>query len=69
MPEVVVLRMQAIWYSASDIGATFGTIGMLCGIIWGMIIVNKAAESGKTTVKMKRGGASEEYAHWILSSI
>lgn len=37
-----------------DIGATFGTIGMLCGIIWGMVIINKAAESGLTTVKMRR---------------
>lgn len=37
-----------------DIGATFGTIGMLCGIIWGMIIINKAADKGITAIKMKR---------------
>ena len=50
----VVLEDAGYMAGASDVGATFGTIGMLCGIIWGMIIINKAAESGKTTIKMKR---------------
>ncbi|MCI8870157.1 MAG: hypothetical protein HFF39_06395 [Lawsonibacter sp.] len=37
----------------SDVAATFATIGILCGVIWGIIIINRAARKGQTTVKMK----------------
>lgn len=40
--------------NGAQVGATFGTIGMLCGVIWGMILINKAAQRGITKVKMKR---------------
>lgn len=36
------------------VGATFGTIGMLVGVIMGMVIINYAAQRGITKVKMKR---------------
>lgn len=36
------------------VGATFGTIGMLVGVIIGMVIINYAAQKGITKVKMKR---------------
>lgn len=50
----VIFEDAGYMANAADVGATFGTIGMLCGIIWGMIIINKAAQSGKTTIKMKK---------------
>lgn len=37
----------------SDVAATFATIGILSGIIGGMIIINRAAREGKTTIGMK----------------
>ena len=39
--------------SGIELGTTFATVGLLCGVIWGMIIINRAAKSGKTSIKMK----------------
>ena len=36
-----------------EVGTTFATVGLLCGVIWGMIIINRAAKRGETTVEMK----------------
>ena len=40
--------------SGAQVGATFGTIGLLCGVILGMVVINRAAQKGITKVKMKR---------------
>lgn len=38
----------------SQVGATFATIGLLTGVIWGMVEINRAAQKGVTKVRMKR---------------
>lgn len=40
--------------TGSQVGATFATIGLLTGVIWGMVEINRAARRGSTRVKMKR---------------
>lgn len=40
--------------SGAQVGATFATVGLLTGVIWGMIEINRAAQKGTTKVKMKR---------------
>lgn len=40
--------------SGAQVGATFATIGLLTGVIWGMIEINRAAQKGTTKVKMRR---------------
>ena len=39
--------------SGIEVGVTFATVGLLCGVIWGMIIINRAAKRGETTVEMR----------------
>ena len=39
--------------SGIELGTTVATVGLLCGVIWGMVIINRAAKSGTTTVQMK----------------
>lgn len=40
--------------------ATFATIGMVCGIVVGMIFINRAGAKGLTTIQMKREEMPEE---------
>lgn len=40
--------------TGSQVGATFATIGLLTGVIWGMVEINRAAQRGTTKVRMKR---------------
>ena len=37
----------------SQVGATFATVGILTGVIVGMIVINRAARKGSTTIRMK----------------
>lgn len=47
-----IIQDAGYWNDAIGVGVTFATIGILCGIIGGMIIINYGARKGFTHVKM-----------------
>ena len=55
-----VLEEAQYLANGSQVGATFATIGVLAGIIWGMIEVNREARRGGTSIKMKIEDMPEE---------
>lgn len=47
-----IIQDAGLWDDAVGVGVTFATIGILCGVILGMIIINIGAKKGLTHVKM-----------------
>lgn len=47
-----IIQDAGLWDDAVGVGVTFATIGILCGVILGMIIINYGAKRGLTHVKM-----------------
>lgn len=47
-----IIQQAGLWDDAVGVGVTFATIGILCGVILGMIIINYGAKRGLTNVKM-----------------
>lgn len=47
-----IIQDANLWDDAVGVGVTFATIGILCGVILGMIIINYGAKKGLTHVKM-----------------
>ena len=47
-----VIQDAGYWDDAVGVGVTFATIGILCGVIIGMILINWGAKKGLTHVKM-----------------
>lgn len=47
-----IIQEAGFWDDAVGVGVTFATIGILCGIIVGMILINYGAKRGLTHVKM-----------------
>ena len=53
-PQTVgnIIQDAGYWDDAVGVGVTFATIGILCGIILGMVLINYGAKKGYTHVKM-----------------
>lgn len=47
-----IIQDAGFWNDAVGVGVTFATIGILCGVIGGMILINWGAKRGLTHVKM-----------------
>jgi len=47
-----IIQDAGLWDDAVGVGVTFSTIGILCGIILGMVIINFGAKRGLTHIKM-----------------
>lgn len=47
-----IIKDAGFWDDAVGVGVTFATIGILCGIILGMVLINYGAKKGYTHVKM-----------------
>lgn len=47
-----IIKDAGFWDDAVGVGVTFATIGILCGVILGMVIINIGAKRGLTHVKM-----------------
>lgn len=47
-----IIQDAGLWNDAVGVGVTFATIGILCGVILGMVIINMGAKRGLTHVKM-----------------
>ena len=47
-----IIQDAGLWDDAVGVGVTFATIGILCGIIIGMVIINIGAKKGLTHIKM-----------------
>ena len=47
-----IIQDAGYWDDAVGVGVTFATIGILCGIILGMVLINYGAKKGYTHVKM-----------------
>ena len=47
-----IIQDAGLWDDAVGVGVTFATIGILCGVILGMVIINIGAKRGLTHVKM-----------------
>lgn len=47
-----IIQDAGLWDDAVGVGVTFATIGILCGVILGMVIINMGAKRGLTHVKM-----------------
>ena len=57
-----IMQDAGLWDDAVGVGVTFATMGMLCGVIRGMIIINIGAKKGLTHVKMSFADMAEESA-------
>lgn len=47
-----IIQEAGFWKDAVGVGVTFATIGILCGVILGMILINYGAKKGLTHIKM-----------------
>jgi ESS family glutamate:Na+ symporter len=47
-----IIKEAGYWNDAVGVGVTFATIGIICGIVGGMILINIGAKKGLTHVKM-----------------
>lgn len=54
-----IIADAGCWDDAVGVGVTFATIGILCGVIIGMIIINFGAKRGLTHVKMSFADMNE----------
>ena len=55
-----IIQQAGYWQDAVGVGVTFATIGILCGIVVGMVLINYGARKGLTHVKMTFEMMSEE---------
>lgn len=55
-----IIQEAGLWNDAIGVGVTFATIGILCGVIVGMILINYGAKKGLTHVKMSFEQMPEE---------
>lgn len=47
-----IIQNAGYWNDAVGVGVTFATIGILCGVILGMVVINYGAKKGYTRVLM-----------------